>query len=95
MSEKIQIPSITPPANTTFSAVNIMPNETSIYLPQDGTLWVGCEYNAQEAKMYILNEYGKTKSIKPGEQKVRVNEGDQLIYTTKKGVIKLGWAYVS
>lgn len=95
MSEKIQGLSATPPANTVFSTVNVMPEETSMHLPQDGKLWVACEYDEHKTTMYILNEYGKSKSIKPGEQTIIVKEGDQLIYTTKNDIIKLGWAYVS
>jgi hypothetical protein len=71
--------------------------QTSIQLPESGTLWVACECEGQQAEIYIWQQGGSTEPIGPGTQTFTVNPGDSIIFqiTDLTQMLKLGWAYVA
>ena len=73
------------------------PVEQAIFLPQDGTLWVGYEVFEPGAVAQIQHIGGNPETIEPGfDNKFTVKEGDviEIRLATPDQQIRLGWKFL-
>jgi hypothetical protein len=73
------------------------PLEQVIFLPQDGTLWVGYEVSDSGTVAQIRHQDGSTETIEPGfENKFTVKEFDAIAIqlAAPDQQIRLGWKFL-